>query len=138
MNATDPVPVGVTVTSVTGDGTMIFSGSGTLHRDSRGIHLRYMARDGEGTAVTSALHLGVGRAMVDNGTYRLLLDPSHPTSARILAESGTLELNVVTRRIQVDLMGNEGAISLHYTLSAMGRELQEMQVTLALCPMEQV
>ena len=135
MNGTESVRV--TVTSVTGDETLVFSGSGALSRDSRGTHLRYTARDDAGNGVTSALHLGMGRAMVDNGSYRLLLDPSRPTSARIAAEGGALELTVTTHRVHVDLVGCDGTISLHYTLSAMGRDFQEMQVTLALCPMEQ-
>ena len=135
MSGTESVRV--TVTSVTGDDTLIFSGSGALSRDSRGTHLRYTARDDAGNEVTSALHLGMGRAMVDNGAYRLLLDPSRPTSARIAAEGGTLELTVTTHHIHADLIGCEGTISLHYTLSTMGHELQEMQVTLALRPMEQ-
>ena len=52
MSGTESVRV--TVTSVTGDDTLVFSGSGALSRDSRGTHLRYTARDDTGNEIPPA------------------------------------------------------------------------------------
>lgn len=129
--------VRVNVTTVSGDEVFTFTGTGTLSRDSRGTHLRYTARSEEGQSVVSAVHLGMGRAMVDSGSSRLLLDPGHPTAAQVAAEGGPLALTVTTHRVHDGLTGNTGTIILHYTLSVGERPLREMQVTLALRPMEQ-
>jgi len=128
--------VSVAVTSLCGEESLHFTGSGTLRRDSRGTHLDYTARDREGNTVRSSVHLGMGRAVVDTGAYRLLLDPSHPTGARIPVEGGALELTVTAHRVHADLDGSDCAIILHYTLSALGRPLQEMHLTLTLGPIE--
>ena len=126
-------PVSVAVTTVSGDETLYFSGSGTLRRDERGVHLTYSYAE-NGSVVSSQLHLGLGRAMIVTPSYRLLLDPDHPTQTQLIAESGTLPLNVETHRVHADLCGDAGAITLHYTLLAQGRPLQTMRVTLALAP----
>jgi len=137
LSGTEGAAVWVNVTTVSGDEAFTFTGIGTLRRDSRGTHLRYTARNGEGETISSAVHLGMGRAMVDAGAYRLLLDPSRPTAARIGVEGGALELTATTHRVREELVGDTGTIFLHYTLAAGERPLQEMQVELVLRPMEQ-
>lgn len=128
--------VRVDVASTDGTQTFSFAGSGTLRRDARGVHLQYAARNEAGDTVVSSLHIGAGRALVDAGAYRLLLDPGHPTQARISAQGGTLALTVTAHLVHADLIGSRGTITLHYTLSNRDRALQEMQVRLALTPME--
>lgn len=136
MNSTDPVRVAVRVISRSGEETLTFSGTGILVRDSRGLHLRYTARDAEGNETTSALHVGAGRALLDSGSSRLLLDPARPTSGQIAAEGGALDLTVAAHSVRVGLTNAAGQIELHYTLYAKEQVLREMQVTLAIRPME--
>ncbi len=126
----------VTITSVSHDNVLSFTGVGTWRRDSRGVHLRCTVRDNEGHELVSSVHLGAGMALVDNGSYRLLLDPARPTAARLGRESGLPELTVTTCLVRDDSGPGGGEIQLRYTLSAMERTLQTMQVTVALRPME--
>ncbi len=135
MSSTDPVSVSVMITSAGSDGVLSFSGTGTYRLDSRGVHLHYTARDREGHEVCSILHLGAGKALLDNGSYRLLLDPARPTVSRLLDgdEGG---VTVTTYSIHDGSSRGEGIIALHYALSIRGQVLQDMQVTLAIRPTE--
>jgi len=124
-------PVSVAVTTVCGDDTLHFFGSGELYRDERGTHLTY-SYENDGASVTTHLHLGMSRAVIVTPSYRLLLDPDHPTESQFTTGSGTFPLTVETHRIEVDLHDNAGTITLHYTLLAQGRTLQTICVALAL------
>ena len=127
-------PVSVVVTTVSGDDTLRFFGTGQLSRDERGIHLDYTAAGEGGSAFRSQLHLGLGRAVVHSPACRLLLDPKRTTQTQLTTDSGALPLTVETHRVHADLVGDAGTITLHYTLLAQGRPLQTLRVTLALTP----
>ena len=123
--------VTVAVTTVSGDDTLRFSGTGQLTRDDRGIHLRYSYGE-NGAQIPSEIHLGLDRALIKSPTCRLLLDPSRTTQTQLTTDGGTLPLTVETHRVHADLNGGAGTITLHYTLLAQGRPLQTMRVTLSL------
>jgi uncharacterized beta-barrel protein YwiB (DUF1934 family) len=125
--------VAVAITTVSGDDTLRFSGSGTLTRDDRGIHLRYSYEE-NGAQVPSEVHLGMDRALVKSPACRLLLDPARPTETHIITDSEKLPLTVETHLIRADLDGGAGTITLHYTLLAQSRPLQTLRVTLTLAP----
>jgi uncharacterized beta-barrel protein YwiB (DUF1934 family) len=124
----------VAVTTVTGSDTLCFSGRGELTRDGQGTHLRYTTRGEDGATVTSSLHLGLGRAVADSGSYRLLLDPRRTTRAQIPTAGGALTIDVVTHALRAELSESRGTITLHYTLSSGGRQLETLLVTLELHP----
>ena len=126
--------VSVVVTTVSGDDTLRFSGTGQLTRDDRGTPLDYTAAGEDSSLLRSQLHLGLGRAVVHSSDYRLLLDPGRTTQAQLTTDGGTLPLTVETHRVHADLVGDAGTITLHYTLLAQGRPLQTLRVTLALTP----
>ena len=128
-------PVSVLVTTVTGDDTLTFRGSGRLTRDARGAHLCYTA-SGEGGPIASELHLGLGRAVVRTPSYRLLLDPDHPTRAQLDTDGGALPLTVTTHGVRSDLREASGTVSLHYTLVSAGQTVGTFRVTLAVEPLD--
>lgn len=127
--------VTVAVTTDSGDEILHFSGSGTLRRDDRGVHLRYTYAE-NGAPVPSEIHLGMGRALVQSPACRLLLDPDHPTQTQITADVGALPLTVETHLVRAGLDGGAGTIQLHYTLLANGRIAQAMRVTLELAEID--
>ena len=123
--------VTVAVTTVSGDDTLRFSGTGQLTRDDRGIHLRYSYWE-NGAQIPSEVHLGIDRAVVKSPACRLLLDPNRITQTQLTTDGGTLPLTVETHCVHADLNGGAGTVTLHYTLLAQGRPLQTMRVTLSL------
>ena len=125
--------VAVVVTTVSGDDTLRFSGTGQLTRDDRGLHLRYCYGE-NGAQIPSEIHLGLDRALVKSPACRLLLDPARPTETHITTDSEKLPLTVETHLIRADLDGGAGTIILHYTLLAQSRPLQTLRVTLTLAP----
>ena len=127
--------VTVAVTTVSGDDTLRFSGTGQLTRDDRGIHLRYSYGE-NGVQMPSEIHLGLDRALVKSPACRILLDPERQTETQIATDSGTLPLTVETHRVHADLNGGAGTVTLHYTLLAQGRPLQTMRVTLSLATID--
>ena len=127
--------VTVAVTTVSGDDTLRFSGTGQLTRDDRGIHLRYSYGE-NGAQIPSEVHLGMDRAVVKSPACRLLLDPHHITQTQLTTDGGTLPLTVETHCVHADLNGGAGTVTLHYTLLAQGRPLQTMRVTLSLAPID--
>ena len=127
--------VTVAVTTVSGDDTLRFSGTGQLTRDDRGIHLRYSYWE-NGAQIPSEVHLGMDRAVVKSPACRLLLGPSRTTQTQLTTDDGTLPLTVETHCVHADLNGGAGTITLHYTLLAQGRPLQTMRVTLSLAPID--
>ena len=127
--------VTVAVTTVSGDDTLHFSGSGQLTRDDRGIHLCYSYGE-NGAQIPSEVHLGMDRAVVKSPACRLLLDPHHITQTQLTTDGGTLPLTVETHCVHADLNGGAGTITLHYTLLAQGRPLQTMRVTLSLATID--
>ena len=127
--------VSVLVTTVTGDDTLTFRGKGRLTRDARGTHLRYTA-SGESGPIASELHLGLGRAVVRTPSYRLLLDPDHPTRAQLDSGGGSMLLTVTTHSVRSDLREASGAVSLHYTLVSAGQTVGTFRVTLAVEPLD--
>lgn len=127
--------VTVAVTTVTGDETLYFPGSGQLTRNERGVHLTYRYEDG-GQTVPSEIHLGMGRAVLKSPACRLLLDPSRRTETQIVTECGAMPLTVETHLVRADLDGGAGTITLHYTLLAQGTVAQTLRVTLELTAIE--
>ena len=128
--------VTVAVTTVSGDDTLHFSGTGQLTRDDRGIHLCYSYGE-NGAQIPSEVHLGMDRAVVKSPACRLLLDPHHITQTQLtITDRGNLPLTVETHCVHADLNGGAGTITLHYTLLAQGRPLQTMRVTLSLATID--
>ena len=127
--------VTVAVTTVSGDDTLRFSGTGQLTRDDRGIHLRYSYWE-NGAQIPSEVHLGMDRAVVKSPACRLLLDPNRTTQTQLTTDGGTLPLTVETYCVHADLNGGAGTVTLHYTLLAQGRPLQTMRVTLSLATID--
>ena len=128
--------VTVAVTTVSADDIFCFSGTGQLRRDERGVHLAYTVKGEDGVSLSSQLHLGLGRAVVESPSCRLLLDPDRITKSQLTTDSGTVPLTVETHRVHADLDGDAGAILLHYTLLAQGRPLQTLRVTLELAAID--
>lgn len=127
--------VRVRVTTVSGDETLHFAGSGTLTRDGRGMHLRYTARSDDGDLVSAAIHLGAGRALLIRDDVRLLLDPVRLTDAQIKAGGAVLPMRVRTHCISHEEKDGSETIRLHYTLSAAGQTLQELRLLVEWEPM---
>ena len=126
--------VRVRVTTVSGEETLRFAGSGQLRRDGRSLHLRYTAQNDSGEIISAAVHWGAGRALLISDGSRLLLDPSRPTAARIDSGGGVLHLTVVTHHAEHTSEFERDTILLHYTLSAAGQILRELRVRLEFEP----
>ena len=81
--------------------------------------------------MTSAIHLRRGRAEIRTADYRLLLDERRVTQAHLAPE---LPVAVTAHAVRCALTEGAGEIFLHYTLSAGGRALQTVRLTLAVRP----